>query len=120
MENGYLRYGQLGAFDRDLIKLCKRRRLLTARDRQLWLDNEKKILIYMKGKVLFAINLHPTESYEGLEIPVPKPGNYKVIMSTDDGQYGGFDRVQHRVYQAGDSFQMYLPSRTATAIAIEN
>ena len=100
--------------------LCKRRKLLNAIDRQLWLDNEKKVLIYQKGRVLFAVNLHPVNGYDGFRIPVPKRGNYKIIMSTDDGQYGGFDRVQHRVYQAGDSFQMYLPSRTATAIAIEN
>ncbi len=118
-ENGYLRYGQLGEFDRDLIKLCKRRKLLTAHDRQLWLDNEKKVLVYQKGKVLFALNLHPTESYDGLEIPVPKPGNYQVIMSTDDPQYGGFDRIQHRAYAADSRFKMYLPSRTA-AIIIEN
>ena len=119
-DNSDLRYGQLGLFDRDLIKLCKRRRLLTAKDRQLWLDNEKKILIYQKGKVLFAINLHPVNSYDGVKIPIPKGGNYKIIMSTDDAQYGGFDRIPHRTYKATDSFKMYLPSRTATAIAIEN
>ena len=119
-DNDDLRYGQLMEFDRDLIKLCKRRRLLTAKDRQLWLDNRKKILVYQKGKVLFAVNLHPTESYDGLEIPTPAPGNYKVIMSTDDPQYGGFGRIEHRVYSAGEHFKMYLPSRAAAVIVIEN
>ena len=118
-ENGYLRYSQLGSFDRDMITLCKRRKLLTAKDRQLWLDNRKKVLIYQKGKVIFAINLHPTDSYDGLKIPVVKPGNYKVIMSTDDGKYGGFDRIPHRGYSAGKQFKMFLPSRTAAIIVIE-
>ena len=119
VDNGSLRYGQLGKFDRDLITLCKRRKLLSAADRQLWLDNDKKVLIYQKGKVIFAVNLHPTESYNGLRIPVPNPGKYKVIMSTDDGQYGGFDRIEHRAYSAGECFKMYLPSRTAAVITFE-
>ena len=118
-ENGYLRYGQLGAFDRALIKLCKQRRLLDAKDKQLWLDNDKKILIYQKGTVIFAVNLHPVKGYENCEIPVEKRGKYKIIMSTDDKCFGGFGRVQHRVYRANSSFAMYLPSRTATAIAME-
>ncbi len=112
-----LRYGELWEFDRAAVKLCKRYRLLGKQDRQLYLHNEEKVLVYQKGDLLFAFNFHPTESYDGFEIPVPEAGKYDVIMSTDDYCFGGFGRVYHQSYQANNGhLRLYLPSRTAVVI----
>ncbi len=120
-ENDNLRYGELLAFDRDLVKLCKSLRALKGKDTQRWLDNEKKILIYSKGKGVFALNLHPENSYETCFVPVGAPGKYDVIMSTDDFCYGGFGRVYHQSYEAFCreglwGVNVYLPSRTAVVL----
>ena len=123
-ENENLRYGYLREFDKQAVKLCKQKRLMGQKDRQLYLHNGEKVLVYQKGKTLFAFNFHPSNSYEGCVIPVPKAGNYKVIMSTDDFCFGGFGRIHHKTYetvlQDGQPVvKLYLPSRTA-AIIVES
>ena len=110
-----LRYGYLNDFEKAMVKLVKP--VLGGKERQLWLDNEKKTLVYQKGHTLFAYNLHPTESYEGYKIPVPEDGEYRVVMSTDDLCFGGQGRIWHETYTAKDGkVQLYLPSRTAIVL----
>ncbi len=124
-ENDRLRYGELLAFDKDLVKLCKSLRVLKSKDYQRWVDNEQKILIYSKGKGIFAINLHPEKSMEACFIPTGMPGNYDVVMSTDDFCYGGFGRIYHQSYEAFCQdglwgINVYLPSRTGVIIKMQN
>ena len=110
-----LRYQYLNAFEKAMVKLVKP--VLGGKERQLWLDNEKKTLVYQKGQLVSAYNLHPTDSYEGYRIPVPEDGTYQVVMSTDDFCFGGQGRVWHETYTAKDGkVQLYLPSRTAIVL----
>ncbi len=116
-----LRYGQLEAFDKAMIALLRRQRLLAKPAESRWIHNEDKVLIYNKGVATFAFNFHPDTSFEGYFIPTGRPGTYEVTMSTDEGAFGGFDRVPvgYR-YTAGlqddgrFGFYCYLPARTAT------
>ena len=110
-----LRYQYLNTFEKAMVKLVKP--VLGGKERQLWLDNEKKTLVYQKGQLVFAYNLHPTDSYEGYRIPVPESGAYRVVMSTDDHCFGGHGRVWHETYTAKDgAILLYLPSRTAAVL----
>ena len=112
-----LKYLYLQDFEKAAVKLCKQSRLLGAADRQLWVDNEKKVLVYAKKDLLFIYNLHPENAYEGYRIPTDSVGEYNVVMSTDDFCYGGFGRVAHQSYTADkNGFQLYLPPRTATVL----
>ena len=112
-----LKYHYLQDFEKAAVKLCKQSRLLGAADRQLWVDNEKKVLVYAKKDLLFIYNLHPENAYEGYRIPTDSVGGYNVVMSTDDFCYGGFGRVAHQSYTADkNGFQLYLPPRTATVL----
>ena len=116
-----LRYGYLQNFDRDAVKLCKQLRTLTGKDTQLWVDNGKKILVYRKGQGIFAYNLQPENACDGCFIRVDAPGEYEVIMSTDDFCYGGFGRVHHRRYttvteNGNHGIKLYLPNRTAVVL----
>ena len=120
VDNDDLRFGQLNNFDRDMIHLLKGQRILTKKPKNQWMLNEDKIIIYTKGVHVFAFNFNPTQSFEGYYVPVEQVGKYQVILSTDDGQYGGFDRVDKQyIYEAtrGEDgrigFQCYLPQRTA-------
>ena len=120
-ENGFLKYSFLRDFEEAMLSVLKKNKVLGAGDRQLWLDNDSKLLVYEKGKAIFAFNLHPENSYDGCILTVPEPGKYKVILSSDDAGFGGLDRIAHRTYEAqfdGNRWyvQMYLPSRTAAIL----
>ena len=116
-----LRYHYLQDFEQDTIKLCKQHRLLGGADKQLLLDNSKKLLVYQKKDLVFAFNFHPEKAYDGCFVPVETGGEYDVIMSTDDFCYGGFGRIYHQNYctatKAGHTgVSLYLPPRTALVL----
>ena len=117
-----LKYQYLAAFDKAMVALLRRYRTLGAEDRQLWLHNEDKTLVYQKGSLLFAFNFHPDRSYDGLWLPVPEPGRYKLVLSSDDYDFGGQGRIHHLTYTAEPGpdgrpgFRIYLPSRTALVL----
>ena len=115
-----LRYGQLEAFDRAMLALMRRERLLTKPAEYRAVHNGDKTMIYGKGKLTFAFNFHPDRSYEGYFIPVKQPGEYEVVLSSDDFAFGGFDRIDGAYrYTAAPTedgrcgFTCYLPARTA-------
>ncbi len=121
-DNDLLRYGQLGAFDRAMVSLLRRERLLFKTAKLLWFNNEHNLMVYQKGDVVFAFNFHPTRSEEKLWIPTNTPSVYDVVLSTDDGTFGGFDRVDTRYryhtecHNGDNGFYLYLPARTAIAL----
>ena len=120
-ENPELKYQYLRSFDREMVKLAKKNRILQSRDLQRRLDNREKILVYEKGSCVFAFNFHPENSYTDCWIPVDL-GKYQVVMSTDDFQFGGQGRIHYLTYEAveqpdgGTGFRLYLPSRTAVVL----
>ena len=124
-ENPLLRYRFLRAFEKDMVKLAKKQKVLGARDQQLFLDNTAKTLFFQKGNGFFGFNFHPNCSYEGLTLPVPEMGNYRVILSSDDFCYGGQGRIHHNTYSAQKDasgrpvIRLYLPSRTAVVLVKE-
>jgi 1,4-alpha-glucan branching enzyme len=117
-----LRYGDLLAFEKAMVKTLRQLRVLGSRDRQLHLDNGGKTLVYSRGKGIFACNLHPERSLEGFFVPVNEPGRYQVVLSTDDLCFGGQGRIWHETYTAQLQpdgklgFLLYLPSRTAAVL----
>jgi len=119
-DNELLRYGQLGEFDREMIKILRRDRLLTKKAEASFIHGDDKVIIYSKGKDVFAFNFNPHSSFEGYFIPVNLEGNYKVILSTDEDIFGGFGRVDKeynylaKITEQGNiGFKCYLPARTA-------
>ena len=51
-------------------------------------------------------------------IPVRQPGEYTVILSSDDKKYGGFENVKKQTYATkvfdGKHYvELYIPARTA-------
>ncbi len=116
-----LKYQYLNAFEKAAVQMCKTNRVVGGRDTQLKLDNEAKVVVYQKGGALFAFNFHPTASYDGCFVPVPEAGEYDVILSTDDFNFGGQGRVYHMRYETTEEngkpgIKMYLPSRTAAVL----
>ncbi|MBQ8868580.1 MAG: alpha amylase C-terminal domain-containing protein [Oscillospiraceae bacterium] len=121
-DNKKLRYGDLEAFDKAMLTLLKKERIMTKKAVNRWLHQDDKVLIFSKGKTVFAFNFHPEKSFEGYFVPTGEIGQYKAVLSTDDAAFGGFDRIDTEyVYTAEKApdgkigFKCYLPSRTAAA-----
>ena len=98
-----------------MLTLLQREKTLSKAPLCLTVHEDDKVLIYEKGNLVFAFNFHPHKSFDGYPIPTKKVSEYQVILSSDDGVFGGFDRVDKSVrYTAGNNgFRCYLPHRSA-------
>lgn len=119
-DNESLRYGELQKFDRAMISMLKDEKIFEKEAVSRWIDQDNKIIIYSKGDTVFAFNFNPAVSFEKYFVPVGKSGKYSVILSTDDLEFGGFERACHEYeYRtlsksgAEKGFYCYLPSRSA-------
>ena len=122
-DNPNLRYGYLNAFDQAMILLSKKQRLLTKEPHYLSIDNETKTMSYERNKIVFVFNFHPNQSQDHCFVPTHVPGDYKVLLSTDDPQFGGYSRIDtEQVYTAYEhpdgriGFYIYLPCRSAVVL----
>ncbi len=120
VDNPNLRYSELNDFDKAMIKLLKKDNLLDIMPKNRLLHQDDKIIIFTKGDFVFIFNFHPTKSFEGYFVPVGRKGTYKVVLSSDDGKFGGFSRVdtsmKYKTYTTPADwigFNCYIPSRTA-------
>lgn len=119
VDNPNLKFEFLNSFDRDMVAMAKKQKVLAGQDKQLKLDNWDKVLVYKKGGATFAFNFHCHQSYVSCFVPVTQAGDYQVVMSTDDFCYGGNGNIAHQTYTATKQedgtigFQVYIPSRTA-------
>ena len=120
-----LRYGELGAFDRAMLKLCREYDWLSGNGPQcIRFHQQDQVLAFERKNFLFAFNFHPANSQVSLFLPAPVPGKYIPVLSTDDPAFGGFGNVAlHTVYETdqqspefGRGFAVYLPARTALVL----
>ena len=124
--NGFLRYSFLGDFDRAMIKLMKKYKVLE--DGYAWnlqMDEQNKTIAFSHGKLLFVFNWHPSASIPDYELPVQQAGKYVPILSTDEKRFGGHDTVdmqgEHFSFNVEDEegkkwprLKIYNVARTAT------
>ena len=122
-DDGALRYRHLAAFDRDLIQLAKIYGIPDGEDSfLLHVDEEAKVLAWLRADLVFVANFHPDRSLPDYRIPAP-PGTYRSALDTDRREYGGFERresAQHH-HTLPDRIQrhflsLYLPARTGLVL----
>ena len=118
-----LRYKGLNEFDKAMISLLKENDILNIPAKNQWVHQEDKIIIFTKKDTVFIFNFNPDRSFEGYFIPVEKSGTYKVVLSSDDGRFDGFSRVdtliEYKTVTTPENwigFQCYLPSRSAIVL----
>ncbi len=116
--NGMLKYQWLNDFDRDMVALTKENRMFDQRmaDMRLMKAPEQSCAFYRNG-LMFVFNFHFGNSIDNVLIPVPQPGEYTVVLSSDDPKYGGFGNVAMQTYPTkefdGQHFiELYIPART--------
>ena len=123
VDNDKLKYKFLNQFDKDMIRLIKDHRLLQSLPaRQLNMDDANKTIIFERNNLIFLFNFHPSLSIPDYCFHAPLLGDYKVILNTDESEYGGFNRVDSRMrypVQIIDGYpklSIYLPNRTALVL----
>ncbi len=120
-DNGFLRYPRLQAFDRAMIHLVKRYGVLSEKPVLLRADEEKKILIFGRKNLIFALNFNPVGSYADYGFPAP-PGKYVKVLDSDAEEFNGFSRLEGdgNHFTVDGTLSLYLPSRCALVLKKED
>ena len=126
VDNKNLKYEWLNDFDAAMITLAKERKLLDDPYAvSLWIDPDRKIITYSRGKLLFVVNFHNSYSEPQffLHAHTVGEGQYRVVLSTDEERFGGQALIDHSVvYETeytegkGLGFNVYSPCRTAMVL----
>ncbi|GAB3218325.1 alpha amylase C-terminal domain-containing protein [Algoriphagus aestuariicola] len=115
VDDPLLRYRQMGAWDEAMIHLAIQYRLLSAAPaQQLHLDPDKKILAYERGGLIFVFSFHPSESFFGFPIHIDQEGNYRILLHSDEKDFGGFERLDKSIDYPTDAnhhLHLYIPNR---------
>jgi 1,4-alpha-glucan branching enzyme len=121
-----LRYRELNDFDGAMIHMLQEENILEKKPECLLIHQDDKIIVFRKGNVMFAFNFHPEKSFDGYFLPAKTEGTYSVMLSSDDGTFGGFGRVDknatyktQNIQSRGLGFLFYLPSRTAVVFKVK-
>jgi len=126
VDNPDLKYRFLACFDRDMIALAKRFRILeSSKIRLLYEHSDDKVLIFQRAGLLFVFNFHPARSHVDYRFEAP-PGKYQMILDSDAIKYGGYGRLQQDRYHLTlldtsrdwkrHLLSLYLPTRTALVL----
>ncbi len=125
-ENGFLKYEWLKEFDMAMLKFARKYHVMAKRDLyNLWIDQQRKLIAFSKGGLIYLFNFHPTESVTDFFLPCHTigAGEYQVVFSTDDPAFGGQNRIPRdqlyltkTVDMKGLGFFVYTPCRTAMVL----
>lgn len=122
-DNKELKYHWLNDFDQAMIAVLKRQHVLSALPaKQLNIDEENKVVIFERNHLIFIFCFHPDRSIADYKFHLPEPGQYELLLCTDDPSFGGHHRVDRSIkyesssYEHGDQLSIYLPCRTALVL----
>ncbi len=124
VDNPFLRYSQLLAFDEAMISAVKKYGVLGENyPWRLQMDEGNQTMVFHRGRnadggsgLVFVFNWHPSRSIPDYAIEVPQAGKYRLLMSTDDEKFGGQGRqkidTEHFTFD-GNHISVYSVCRTA-------
>ena len=124
-----LQYKYLNRFDNAMIELVSHITNFQALPiEKLWEKDDDQILAFKRGNLVFVFNFNPSKSFTDYGILAPA-GKYKVVMSTDQSQVGGFDNIDMNVehFTVPDDLytplgkewlKLYLPARSAQVLRV--
>ncbi|MDE6316855.1 MAG: alpha amylase C-terminal domain-containing protein [Muribaculaceae bacterium] len=125
-----LKYKYLNAFDNAMIELVSRIiNFQSLSIEKLWEKDDDQVLAFRRGDLVFVFNFSPFKSFTDYGILAPA-GKYKVVLSSDDKQFGGFgnidDDVEHltqydELYAptGKEWLKLYLPARSAQVLRLD-
>jgi 1,4-alpha-glucan branching enzyme len=124
VHNEELKYQWLADFDRAMHDFARENQILKKAPKSIWLDQMGKLIIFERNGLLFVFNLHPNWSQDGVYVDCKKTGagDYRVVFSSDEGRFGGLDRVSYdytytaKKDKSGTGFRLYVPCRTVVVL----
>ncbi len=97
MEDPRLKYKYLAAFDREMLKVMKEYHVLeTGFGTELNMDDTNKTIIFERNKLIFIFNFHTNQSIPDYEFRILEPGDYRIILNSDNHEFGGHDRIDEK------------------------
>ena len=117
VDDDKLRFRGLNDFDRQMVGYVKKEKILNATPRQLYVDEERKVLIFSRGNSIFAFNFNPVASFENFCFQAPE-GEYAMAFNSDESRFGGFSRLQddEKHFTVDGRLSLYLPQRCAVVL----
>ncbi|MBQ8392999.1 MAG: alpha amylase C-terminal domain-containing protein [Clostridia bacterium] len=119
-----LRYEYLNNFDREMIHFLTDKRIYRKNARCVFIDEYKQVMVYERNGLTFVVNFSPVNSYEQYYVEVPAKGDYRVVLSTDEKRFDGYDRIsKDYIYKAEMhpdgkwKLPIYMPSRSGLCLA---
>ena len=122
-DDDMLRYKFLNEFDAKIQHTEQKYGWLHSEQAYISLKNESdKVIVFERAGLLWIFNFHPTSSFPDYRVGVEHSGTYRVVLSTDDKAYGGFERIDASTrffttpfeWNGRKNFtQVYIPTRTA-------
>ncbi|KAL0117578.1 hypothetical protein PUN28_010409 [Cardiocondyla obscurior] len=91
-----------------------------------WKHEDDKVIVFDRADLVFVFNFHPVKSFADYPVGVKNPGEYKIVLCSDDEQFGGERRVDTSVQhftrpEPFSAYQhkmtIYIPRRTALVYA---
>jgi len=128
VDNPDLKYQYLGNFDKEMLRFIGGiKNFQTTPITKIWDNSGDQVLAFQRKDLIFVFNFNPTKSFTGYGILTPKPGEYKVILNTDNPAFGGFgsiDESQNHFTQPDPLYKkekkewlkLYLPARTGIVL----
>jgi 1,4-alpha-glucan branching enzyme len=52
-----------------------------------------KVIVFERAGLLFIFNFHPNNSFTDYRVGVEEAGEYKVVLTSDEKRFGGFDNI---------------------------
>ena len=122
VDNKTLKYKYLLNFDRAMNLTEEKYCWLSSEPGYVtWCHEGDKIISFERSGIIFVFNFHYERSFTDYRVGVEFPGTYKIVLSTDDEAFGGFNRVDtnktHVSLNEGHAgrnhfIHTYLPART--------
>ena len=121
-----LKYKFLNEFDKKMIDLLKANHILIAPPaQQLNVDETNKVIIYERSNLIFVFNFSADRSVPDYKFFVPGAGKYRVLLSSDDGIFGGHGRIDlsteyftEKDEYGSNRLSIYSTSRTALVFGL--
>ncbi|XP_055343029.1 1,4-alpha-glucan-branching enzyme-like [Paramacrobiotus metropolitanus] len=94
IEDDLLRYKFLNNFDRAMNLTEEKYHWLSSNPAWVsWKHDGDKVICYERAGLVFVFNFHSHKSFSDYKVGVEVAGKYRIVLNTDDEQFGGHRRV---------------------------